>query len=108
MAERSGPDFPTVLAQPFAVTLYAYQCLTERDRIARLRARDDDVTRGILMALAFAEPGKLDRERAEIRAEMRRSASGPTLRAQNDELRTLGLALAERIERGRVLEDKVS
>lgn len=104
MAERSGPDFLAVLRQPFALTLYAFLQLKDRDRVADLRQRDRDVRLGVYMAHAMNDPKRLEEERANVLAEMR---SPPTAIAQASALeraRETGRALAARIEAGKVLD----
>ena len=94
-----------MLRQPFAFTLYAYQQLQERDRIADLKRRDRDVERGVLTAMAFNDPKQLDRQRADVHADMRLAGARPARLSRVQELRAAGLALADRIERDGVLTD---
>jgi hypothetical protein len=94
-----------VLRQPFAFTLYAYQQLKERDRIADLRRRDQDIYRGVLTAMAFNDPKQLDQQKSDVQADMRMDAGRAVRLSRIEELRTVGLALAERIERTGVLDD---
>jgi hypothetical protein len=105
VAERCGPDFPSVLRQPFALTLYAHQQLMERDRIADLKRREADVHRGVLTAMAFNDPPRLDEARRDVHADMRSPAGRAARRSRIAELRDAGLALAERIERDGILND---
>lgn len=94
-----------VLLQPFALTLYAWLQLQERDRIQALRDRERDIYRGELAAMAMNEPKRLGDERSDVVAEMRAPAVVSQRRKANDELRAAGEALIARLEAGRVLED---
>jgi len=95
-----------VLRQPFAITLYAYLMLRDRDRIADIKTRSRDVYRGVLTAMAMNDPKRLERERAEVRADMR-SAPDPAAQRQSvTDRRAAGLALATLIERSGVLDDR--
>lgn len=97
-----------MLLQPFALTLYAWLQLQDRDRIQRLRDRERDIYRGELAAMAMNEPKRLGDERGEVVADMRRANTPAARRSENAELIAIGEALAARIEAGRVLENGVS
>lgn len=105
MAERCGPDFPSVLAQPFALTLYAWLMLQERDRIRRLVDRERDIYRATLNAMAFNEPKHLDSERTTALGDMRAPATAAARQSSADELLAAGESLWKRLEAGRVLVD---
>lgn len=60
--------------------------------------------RATLNAMAFNEPSRLETERQVVLADIRRPAC-VTRGDENRELLRRGAALAERIERGRVLEN---
>lgn len=90
---------------PFALVLYAWLQLQERDRIRALRDRERDVHRATLTAMAFNKPELLDDERSTIIADMRRSPVAHVRASVNAELRAAGEALAARIEAGGVLQD---
>lgn len=96
-----------MLDQPWALTLYSYLQIVERDRISRLKKRDDDVTFAILMAMAMNDPKRLDQERSDVRADMRAEPRRVAAIARVDSIRAAGIALAERIERTGVLDDGV-
>lgn len=63
VAKDAGPRFPDILDQPWALTLWTYYQLSERDRIRTLIERIDAVNDATLTALAFNEPKKLSDER---------------------------------------------
>lgn len=102
VASTVGPPFPAVLEQPWALTLWTYYQLTERDRIKGLRRRIRDVNNAILTAVAFSsEPNKLTAERDAALAAAR---SAPMTRPTDDEWRQRAERLVAAIETGKVLD----
>jgi hypothetical protein len=94
-----------VLHQPFALTLYAFYQLQDRDRVAELRRRIQAVDQGVLTSMAFNQPKALDRERSSVVSEMRTAPSRDRRHETREDLLAAGRALADRIEAMGVLRE---
>jgi len=101
VATQAGPQFPLVLEQPWALTLWTYHQLGEKKRIDDLIERIDAVNVATLNALAFNEPQKLgaERERALDAAKER-----PREASADADWRERARRLVDAIETGKVLD----
>lgn len=95
----------SVLNQPHALTVFAYECLRDRDRVDELLTRERDIYRGVLTAMATNDPKQLDRERSEVLGEMRKHPRAQDEFTSSEALRAFGNALADRIISTNVLKD---
>jgi len=101
-----GPRFPDVLEQPWALTLWTYYQLAERNRIRALIERIDAVNDATLTAIAFNEPKKLADERENaLSAAREKQAKDEKAEA---EWRERAARLVAAIEGGGVLQDAVT
>lgn len=103
MADGPGPQFPAILDAPYALILWTYYQLQERDRIRDLRDRFLSLRDANLMAMAVNDPKLLKDEAAALESDARYD---PRTREQDRAAFVArGLALAERIEATGVLDD---
>lgn len=103
VADGPGPRFPAILDAPYALVLWTYYQLVERERIRELRQRFLLQHEASLMAMAVNKPELLRDEHESLVSEARQD---PRTRARDRAaLLARGLALAARIEATGVLED---
>lgn len=96
-------DVFTLLDEPLWRVLYVFHHLAEERARVALRDRLERVDAGFMTALAFNKPEALDDELQKVHRAILGQDEDPI--ADEDRL-ARGLALAERIERGRVLSDE--
>jgi hypothetical protein len=95
-------DVFTLLDEPLWRVLYVFHHLQERDARQALDARLARVDEGFMAALAFNKPIALEDELRRVKEEI---AALDAPDAPDDTI-ARGLALAERMEQGRVLSDE--
>lgn len=103
VADGPGPRFPAILDAPYALVLWTYYQITERDRIAELRERFRAQREAELMSLAMNDPKLLRDERATLESEARHHPS--TRDQERAAFRARAQAFAARIEATGVLDD---
>ena len=91
--------------EPYALTLWTFFQIMERERIEQLLARGRRLDAALLMAAAYNDPKVLREEHQDYIAELRLPVDRRARTQRREELLARGLALAEAIERGGVLDD---
>lgn len=104
VATETGQDAFALLDRPWCQVLYTFYQLAERDERRALASRASRVDAGLLTALAFNEPQRLSDELRSVQEAIAAFERGPVDEAADvAEWKARGLALAAKLDQGRVL-----
>ncbi len=72
VARSTGQSARATWREAYAITLLTFYTIMEQERMQALKDRSHRLDQALLMAMAWSDPSLLDRERAEIQAEINR------------------------------------
>lgn len=104
VAAATGQDAFALLDRPWCQVLYQFYHLADREERQRLASRVARVEAGVFTAMAFNDPARLVDEQRAVRDAIEALERGPVDEAMDlDAWKARGLALAAKLEQGRVL-----